>query len=81
VLVSFPSGFSKGAPSTVTLHGMEPDGQPWSKQLSWHDNPFKLEIEHFRSCILEGRQPITPGRDAVADIGLVAEIVRAHLEK
>jgi predicted dehydrogenase len=81
VLVSFPSGFSKGAPSTVTLHGAEPGGHPYRKQLTWHDNPFKLEVQHFRECVLSGAQPITPGRDAIADIALVADIVKAWVEK
>ena len=81
VLVSFPTGFSKGAPSTVTLHGAETNGHPFEKQLTWRDNPFKLEIQHFRECVLSGKQPITPGRDAIADIALVADIVKAWVER
>jgi hypothetical protein len=59
VHVSFPSGFARGLPTQVTLLGMD-DGLPWRKQYSWHDNPFKREIQHFRECILNGRQPSTP---------------------
>ncbi len=80
VVVSFPTGFSRGLPSTVTLHGMEGDGTPWRKELSWHDNPFKLELRHFRDCILSGRRPSTDGRDAVHDIALVRDIVLAYLD-
>jgi predicted dehydrogenase len=81
VLVSFPTGFSKGAPSTVTLLAAGADGHPYRKQLTWRDNPFKLEIQHFRECILTGTQPITPGRDAIADVALVADIVKAWVER
>ena len=81
VLVSFPSGFARGLPSTVTLHGMEADRLPWRKDYTWHDNPFKLEVQHFRDCILNGRQPITPGRAAIHDIALVRDIILAYLEK
>ena len=81
VLVSFPSGFARGQSSIVTLHGMEADGLPWRKEYSWHDNPFKLEVQHFRECILNDQEPITPGRAAVADIALVRDIILAYLEK
>jgi predicted dehydrogenase len=80
VRVSFPSGFARGMMSTVNVHGMEADGRAWRKELIFHDNPFRLELLHFRQCVLEGKQPITPGREAVADIKLVADIVRAYLD-
>jgi predicted dehydrogenase len=79
VLVSFPTGFARGLPSTVTVHGMDSDRTPWRRELSWHDNPFKLELQHFRDCVLNGRQPSTPGRDAVPDIALVRDIVLTAL--
>jgi predicted dehydrogenase len=81
VIVSFPTGFSRGLPSTVVLHGMDDDRHPWRKEYAWHDNPFKLEMKHFRDCILKGRQPITPGREAIADIALVRDIILAYLER
>ncbi|HEY3060372.1 MAG TPA: Gfo/Idh/MocA family oxidoreductase [Chloroflexota bacterium] len=76
VLVSFPTGFSRGLPSYVTLHGMDADDTPWRREYSWHDNPFKLELRHFGECIRSGQAPRTPGRDAIEDIRLVGEIVR-----
>jgi predicted dehydrogenase len=81
VVVSFPTGFSRGLPTTVTLKGMDDDGLPWTKQYAWHENPFKNELRHLRDCILNGTQPITPGRAAVADIALVRDIILAYLEK
>ena len=81
VLVSFPTGFARGLPSTVTLHGMDADRTPWRRELSWHDNPFKLEVQHFRMCILEGKTPVTEGRSAVHDIALVRDIVLAYLNR
>jgi predicted dehydrogenase len=81
VLVSFPSGFARGLPSTVTLQGMDGDGLPYRQEFTWHDNPFKLEVQHFRDCILNGRQPITPGRAAVHDIALVRDIILTYLER
>ena len=80
VSVSFPTGFSRGLPTTVTLKGMDEDGTPWTKGYAWHDNPFKLELRHFRDCILNGTEPITSGCDAVADIALVRDIILAFVE-
>jgi predicted dehydrogenase len=79
VLVSFPTGFARGLPSYVTLHGMDSDRTPWRREYSWHDNPFKLELQHFGECIRTGQSPRTPGREAIADIQLVADIVKTYL--
>jgi predicted dehydrogenase len=81
VIVSFPTGFSRGLPTNVTLHGMEADGQPWRKEYSWHDNAFKCEVQHFGECIRAGRQPSTTGRAAVHDIALVRDIILAYLDR
>ena len=60
---------------------MDADRTPWRQEYQWHDNPFKLELQHFGECIRAGKQPITPGRDAIADIALVGDIVRASLQR
>ena len=81
VLVSFPTGFARGLPSTVTLHGMDADRTPWRKEYAWHDNPFQLELRQFRECVLEGATVETDGRSAVHDMALVRDIVLAYLKK
>jgi len=79
VLVSFPTGFARGLPSFVTLHGMDADRTPWRREYAWHDNPFKLELQHFGECIRTGTPPLTPGHEAVADVRLVGDIVKTYL--
>lgn len=79
VLVSFPTGFAIGQDSVVTIHGMDADRKAWRKQYAWHDNPFRIEIEHFRDSVLTGLPPLTDGRSAIDDIALVSDIVQAHL--
>jgi predicted dehydrogenase len=81
VLATFPTGFARGLPSTVTLHGMDADRTPWRKEFSWHDNPFLLELREFRKCVLEGATVETDGRSAVHDVALVRDIVLAYLKK
>lgn len=79
VTVSFPTGFARGLPSIVNVHGMDADRTPWRREYQWHDNPFLIELRHFGDCIREQKQPDTPGRDAIADIALVGDIVKMHL--
>lgn len=79
VITSFPTGFSIGLPSTVTVHGMESDGHPWRKDLSWHDNPFKLELIQLRDHLRGDAPLLTPGKNAVADVALVRDIVLAAI--
>jgi predicted dehydrogenase len=81
VIASFPTGFARGLPSTVDVHGMDEARNAWRKQLSWHDNPFKIELEHFGECIRTGNAPSTTGRAAIDDIALVRDIVLAYLNK
>lgn len=81
VIASFPTGFSIGQPSTVTHQGMEADRTPWKKELSWRENAFERELEHFRQCVLNGQRPETPGSDGVRDIALVGDIIRAYLNR
>jgi predicted dehydrogenase len=80
VIASFPTGFARGLPSTVTVHGMDDARTPWRKEYAWHDNPFKIELQHFRDCILNGHEPLTPGRAAIHDIALVRDIVLKFME-
>jgi predicted dehydrogenase len=81
VLISFPSGFARGLPTDVVLQGMEADGLPWKQHFSWHDNPFKCELLHFRDCIVNRRPTLTPGRAAIDDIALVRQIILAYLDR
>lgn len=79
VTVSFPTGFSIGLPTSVTIHGMDADETPWRKHLAWQENPFRLELLSFHECITRGAPPLTPVRSAVADIQLAAEIVKTAI--
>lgn len=78
VLFSFPTGFSIGIPTDVTVQGMESDGTPWKKQvLVSHESSFLRELVYFHDCIVNGKTPETSGEAAIADIALVRDIVLA----
>jgi predicted dehydrogenase len=60
---------------------MDADGTPWRREYAWHDNPFKLELQHFGECIRSGSPPLTSGRDAINDIQLVGDIVKTYVRR
>jgi len=77
VILSFPTGFARGLPTTVTLQGME-DGAPYRKErVLSHDPGFKNEIEHFHHAIISGEPPLTGADGARDDVALVGDIVAA----
>ena len=77
VIVSFPTGFSRGLPTTAVIQEPDADGAPSRRELSWHENPFKRELEHFHDSIQSGRTPNTPGTELIDHLTLVRDIVRA----
>lgn len=81
VIVSFPTGFSRGLPSSVVLHNMDKEHRPWRKELTWQSDPFKEEVLHFYDSVVSGRKPDTEGSATVHDIELVRDIVLAYLNR
>jgi len=81
--LAFPSPFLRSMPTLLVLEGGEP-GTPsaWrtTKTVSY-DEAFKRELREFHTCIVEEREPRTPGTDALRDIALSQAIVRCHLER
>ena len=55
VIVKYPTGFSRGLLSTVTVHEIEADGTTVLKEpaIVW-ESAFSREIRHFHTCITEG---------------------------
>jgi predicted dehydrogenase len=80
--LAFPSPFLRSMPTLLVTDSGEP-GTPsaWrtSKTVSY-DEAFKRELREFHACIVEEREPRTPGTDALHDIALAQAIVRSHLE-
>jgi len=82
VLVSYPTGFSRGMLSTVTVQGIDEEGESFRKepQISW-ESPFVRELRHFHECIVAGDPPRTSVESAREDVALIIDIVRAYVAK
>ena len=82
VIVSYPTGFSRGILSEVTIHGIDPDGTTYSKTpaVEW-ESAFVRELRHFHACITEGEPCYTSLESARNDIALIINIVRCYAER
>tara|TARA_Y100000590_G_scaffold52957_1_gene55517 strand:+ start:80 stop:487 length:408 start_codon:yes stop_codon:yes gene_type:complete len=80
VTISFPTGFSRGLPTTVIVQDPDADGTPMRRELCWHENPFKRELEHFR-CRNDGRSPAYAWEELKDHLRLVREIARVFFAK
>ena len=82
VLVSYPTGFSRGILSDVTIHGMDADGTTYSKTpaIEW-ESAFVRELRHFHACITEGETCYTALASARNDIALIIDIVRCYVQR
>lgn len=81
VLVSYPTGFSRGILSTVTLQGVDSEGTTFRKEpaIDW-ESAFVRELRHFHECITQGTPSRTPVESARDDVGLIIDIVKSYLE-
>ena len=79
VLVSYPTGFSRGILSTVTVQGVDPQGITYRQEpaLDW-ESAFVREMRHFNDCIVNGTPCRTPVESAKEDISFIIDVVEAY---
>lgn len=82
VLVSYPTGFSRGILSEVTIQGIDADGRTYTKNpaIEW-ESAFVRELRHFHACITEGGSCYTPLVSARKDIELIINIVKCYADR
>ena len=80
VILTYPTGFSRGQLSRVTLQHIDSDGRHITEEpaIDWA-SPFVRELEHFHDCIANGATCRTPMADARDDIQLVINITQAYI--
>lgn len=82
VLVSYPTGFSRGILSEVTIQGIDKHGTTYSKTptIEWM-SAFVQELRHFHECITTGMACYTPLESARMDIQLIINIVKCYMNR
>ena len=79
VLVSYPTGFSRGILSKVTVQGVDSKGVTYRLEpaIAW-ESAFVRELRHFYECISAGAPCRTSVASARDDIELIINIVEAY---
>ncbi len=79
VLISYPTGFSRGILSTVTVQGVDANGTTYRLEpaIDW-ESAFSRELRHFYDCVVNGAACRTPVAEARADIALIIDVVKAY---
>lgn len=79
VIVTYPTGFSRGQLSTVSVQGVDGEGTTYRTEphIDW-DSAFVRELRHFQECIVEGKESRTSLEHARKDVGLIIDIIKAY---
>ena len=82
ILLSYPTGFSRGILSTLELQTLDSTGEAITQRpaIAW-ESAFVRELRHFHTCITENKTPRTPLDEARHDIALVIDIIKAYLNR
>lgn len=80
VLLAYPTGFSRGILSNLTIQGIDSDGRAYRSEpaIDW-ESAFVRELRHFHDCIVNQRPSRTSVEDARNDIALIIDIIKRHL--
>ncbi len=68
VILRYPSPFLRSEPTSLVVEGMEGGASVEKAVLVSYEESFKRELEHFHACIVEGREPMTSGREGKQDL-------------
>ncbi len=82
ILLSYPTGFSRGILSTLELQTLDSTSEAITQRpaIAW-ESAFVRELRHFHTCITENKTPRTPLDEARHDIALVIDIIKAYLNR
>jgi predicted dehydrogenase len=79
ITLKFPWPYLKNAPSLLVVSDtVENTNMPRESEIatSFHE-AYRNEWLHFYDCIVNDKEPLTSGRDAIKDIELMSRIIKA----
>ena len=81
VILSYPTGFSRGLLSSLVVQGIDEEGTTYRSEpaLDW-ESAFIAELRHFHDCIINGTECRTPVEAARHDISLIIDIIKRYQE-
>ena len=82
VLLGYPTGFSRGILSELTIQGVDAEGRAYRKDpaIDW-ESAFSRELRHFHDCIVNGTACRTSVESARDDIDLIIRIIKRYQQQ
>lgn len=77
IRVDFPWPYLKNAPSVVSItedYQQTGAASDVALRTSFHE-AYRNELHHFYDCIVNGKEPISSGKDAIFDMRLMTKII------
>ena len=83
VTLTFPSPYLRNEPAVVSVEGGGTGtARSWRREeIAGYQSGFRAELEAFAACIAAGTEPVTSGRDGLADIALCQAIISCHRDR
>ncbi|MEM7127300.1 MAG: Gfo/Idh/MocA family oxidoreductase [Chloroflexota bacterium] len=80
VIVSYPTGFSKGILATVMIQGIDERGTTYRQEphIDW-ESAFIRELRHFHDCIVNGTECRAPLAESKLDIELIIGAINTYM--
>ncbi len=78
VTLLFPSPYLRHLPTPLQVERMESGELVVEQRTVSYEEAFRAELHHFRSCILDGRDPSPSLEDALGDARWLRAIARAY---
>ena len=77
VILAYPTGFSRGQPSAVTVRDVDAGGTAVeTRPVLGGESPFVAELRHFHGCVTRNETCRTPLAEARHDVQLVVDVAR-----
>lgn len=74
----FPSPYIRHAPTKLEVERMDGETLVVEDRVVSYDEAFRLEVHHFRECVLAGKAPLTTVDEAVNDARWIEAIGRNY---
>ena len=80
VIVSYPTGFSRGILATVLVQGVDDVGTTYRHEphIDW-ESAFVRELRHFHDCITASTACRAPLADSVLDLKLIIAAIKTYM--
>lgn len=75
----FPSPYIRHAPTKLEVERMDGETLVVEDRVVSYDEAFRLEVHHFRECVLAGKSPLTTVDEAVNDARWIEAIGRNYV--